>query len=358
MTKRRLIPAYSGFTIVELLVVIVVIGILAAITIVSYSGITSKANIASLSSDLTNASTQLKMFSVDNSNYPSTISTDCVTNPDTTTNKCLKVSNGATYTYYVDNTANNQNFCITATKGSYSYSINNKGSIIPVAYCPVLYLDAGNSLSYPGAGTTWKDLSGNDNNGTLNGGVTYSAANGGVMGFDGVDDYVAIPNASTLTPTVALTISAWAYMVNWDTASNVRVVSKTESGGYQIGINDGGYPGEVGGTLLLGGTYRLVGYARGLVSSGWHNLTLLTDGRYVRFYIDTVQKDVFDLGSVGAVSYSNANNLLVGAEPGGGTSVEGCYFSGKISSVSLYDSALTDAQLQQNFNVIKVRYGL
>ena len=84
----------KGFTIVELLVVIVVIGILAAITIVSYTGISQKATVASLTSDLTNASKQLKLFQVDNSNYPTTI--DC-TIPDSTTNECIKSS--TTYTY-------------------------------------------------------------------------------------------------------------------------------------------------------------------------------------------------------------------------------------------------------------------
>ena len=60
----------NGFTIVELLVVIVVIGILAAITIVSYSGITQRANEAVLQSDLDNASKILKMYQVDYGSFP------------------------------------------------------------------------------------------------------------------------------------------------------------------------------------------------------------------------------------------------------------------------------------------------
>lgn len=60
----------SGFTIVELLVVIVVIGILAAITIVAYSGISQRAIVALAQSDLTNASQQLKLYYVDHGVYP------------------------------------------------------------------------------------------------------------------------------------------------------------------------------------------------------------------------------------------------------------------------------------------------
>src|SRR5476651_2591158 len=65
----------SGFTIVELLVVIVVIGILAAITIVSYTGISNKASIASLQSDLENASKILKLDQINSSTsiFPATL---------------------------------------------------------------------------------------------------------------------------------------------------------------------------------------------------------------------------------------------------------------------------------------------
>lgn len=52
----------------------------------------------------------------------------------------------------------------------------------------VLVLDAGNTKSYPGSGTTWTDLSGNGRNGTLVNGPTFDSANGGSIVFDGVND--------------------------------------------------------------------------------------------------------------------------------------------------------------------------
>jgi type II secretory pathway pseudopilin PulG len=122
----------TSFTIVELLVVIVVIGILAAVTLISYTGVSQRAISASLQSDLTNASTQLKMFQVDNGNYPNTISTNCATNPTTGTNLCLRISSGNTYTYtssapyssftLVDtNTASNTKYQITDSTGLVAY---------------------------------------------------------------------------------------------------------------------------------------------------------------------------------------------------------------------------------------------
>lgn len=120
----------SGFTIVELLVVIVVIGILAAITIVSYTGISGRAVASSLQSDLTNASQQLKLFLIDNSVYPTTI--DCSI-ADSPTNKCIKASSGNTYTYYSNNTSNPPTFSIYAKNSnntSYRITENSKASAV------------------------------------------------------------------------------------------------------------------------------------------------------------------------------------------------------------------------------------
>jgi hypothetical protein len=72
----------------------------------------------------------------------------------------------------------------------------------------VLALDAANSLSYPGSGTTWTDLSGKGNNGTLVNGPTFDQANGGSIVFDGTDDYVNLPDG-LLSGTGDFTIIQW-----------------------------------------------------------------------------------------------------------------------------------------------------
>jgi len=65
MNKRA-----SGFTIVELLIVIVVIAILAAITIVAYNGIQNRANDSAVQSDLARDVKSIELYRVDNGNYP------------------------------------------------------------------------------------------------------------------------------------------------------------------------------------------------------------------------------------------------------------------------------------------------
>lgn len=115
-----------GFTIVELLVVIVVIGILAAITITSYSGISGRAIAASLQTDLNNSSKQLKLYSIIHGSYPTSLNaSNCPATPIIDNTYCLKNSNGNTYTNYVSDgvtfslTENNSNGM------SYSITDNN-----------------------------------------------------------------------------------------------------------------------------------------------------------------------------------------------------------------------------------------
>jgi uncharacterized protein (TIGR02145 family)/prepilin-type N-terminal cleavage/methylation domain-containing protein len=132
----------QGFTIVELLVVIVVIGILATITIVSYSGVTQKATETSLKSDLLSAQAELTLFQLNNGAYPTSIS-DCP-NP-ASGNMCLKASAGTSFTavpYVVDNSSNPQSFTLTATNGDISYRISDEG--YPVAYVSLAVSDPAN----------------------------------------------------------------------------------------------------------------------------------------------------------------------------------------------------------------------
>jgi prepilin-type N-terminal cleavage/methylation domain-containing protein len=146
--SRKLRTAH-GFTIVELLVVIVVIAILAAITIVAYTGISSKATAASLVSDLDNASKQIKLFQVINGAYPT--ANNCPT--PGSTEICLKASGGTAYVYTSTNTTNPQTFALTATKSGTSYIIADNTtpgqiSANPTLSCPSGFIPVPGSISY------------------------------------------------------------------------------------------------------------------------------------------------------------------------------------------------------------------
>jgi prepilin-type N-terminal cleavage/methylation domain-containing protein len=107
----------QGFTIVELLIVIVVIGILAAITIVAYNGIQDRARVSTVSSALSQAAKKLTLYQVDNPDlYPA----------DKTALEALGIKDSPTISYQYARTSSTPNtYCITATTGTTSYKISN-----------------------------------------------------------------------------------------------------------------------------------------------------------------------------------------------------------------------------------------
>ena len=76
----------------------------------------------------------------------------------------------------------------------------------------VLALDATSSRSYPGSGTTWYDLSGQGNDATLNNGTSWNSS--GYMSTDGIDDYISVPNDSSLQVTTGFTQVIWVKLNN------------------------------------------------------------------------------------------------------------------------------------------------
>ena len=113
--------SHRGFTIVELLIVIVVIAILAAISIVAYNGIQSRANDSAVKSDLASASKALELYYVDNSAYPTNLSQ--LRAMKTAGNYILKVTTSA-YTI----PANNFIFCYGNTSDEYALAARSKSN--------------------------------------------------------------------------------------------------------------------------------------------------------------------------------------------------------------------------------------
>lgn len=105
-----------GFTIVELLVVIVVIAVLAAITVVAFNGVQRRAQTSAVSSSLGAAVKKIRLYHVDNNVYPPTLADAGIS--DSTT------------TYQYSSTANS--YCVTGTQGSVSLYVSDAQST-PVA---------------------------------------------------------------------------------------------------------------------------------------------------------------------------------------------------------------------------------
>lgn len=332
-----------GFTIVELLIVIVVIGILAAISIVAYSGIQQRAVAVSLTSDLDNATKLLKLDQVIGSNYPATLAL-------ANSGRGVPASSGTVYQYAVSNSTNPQTFCITATGSGQSYNVTQEGAP-SVGVCPVVNFDGAISTSYPKSGTNWTDLSGNGNIGTLFGGVGYNNVNGGALSFDGVSSYVNVPQSSSLDfGSDDFSVSFWCYR----TASGY-------SGGSYIVKGGLGTPG----VDTYDGIFRVDTSTGSLARIGlsasynvWENHVFVvtqSSAPYIKHYINNVlnQTGYSDTGSTGSIN--NVNGLIIGRSYAGGIYR---YYNGSIGSVRLYNKALSTDEISQNFSALRGRYGL
>jgi prepilin-type N-terminal cleavage/methylation domain-containing protein len=110
----------QGFTIVELLIVIVVIGILALLVITTYSGIQAKARNAKRQSDIQSLQTQIEAFFSQNGYYPSL--TDMNSGSWLGTNMKSLDQNALTDP---SNTSQSKTLVATPTAKSYSYAVTN-----------------------------------------------------------------------------------------------------------------------------------------------------------------------------------------------------------------------------------------
>ncbi|MBC7459348.1 prepilin-type N-terminal cleavage/methylation domain-containing protein [Candidatus Saccharibacteria bacterium] len=116
----------TGFTIVELLIVIVIIGILAAITIVAFNGVQDRANLAAAQSAVAQASKKILAASFDNAdNYPVAAG---ISGIDNLSAIGITNSGDTTYQYSSNNSVNPRTFCLTATKDTRSSFFSSTGS--------------------------------------------------------------------------------------------------------------------------------------------------------------------------------------------------------------------------------------
>lgn len=348
-------PDNGGFTIVELLVVIVVIGILAAITIVAYTGISQKAIASSLQSDLTNASTQLKMFQVENSAYPA--ANNCPT--PGVTEICLKFSPGNTFVgYSASNQSNSQTFLLIANNGNIAYRVTNNSAPTQLASTmqpgvtlgAILELHAAkaNDGTSPGINTplttTWKDTSGNGNNGTLTGfGGETPWVGAGTVGdpyrlvYDASDDAVSVADAVELN-SESTTLEQW--VLTGGVEADFFLVSKD----YHSRLIRQ-WTGSFYGLTYAFSSTTTGWYERGLTSnvplpSGIAHGVVTHDAAsgLATLYINGVACGV--LTGVGSLN-SSGNSIFLG---GGGL-----FAAHGVAATRIYPFALTPEQVAQNY---------
>lgn len=224
----------------------------------------------------------------------------------------------------------------------------------------VLALDAANLKSYPGSGTTWDDLSGNENNGTLINGVGYSNDVGGSLIFDYSNDYVTTSGMSNFSYTSGITVSIWHYNEGGVVAYRGVVTNGTPSdrlGGFDLRYGREDYfGGSNNGTRL---NWRITNSSNSsfLISMysnryEWHNYVGTYDNSLLKVYKDGVLFDSIEHSEGGQLK-TMSDSTTIGRSPGRSE-----YLDGKLSQVFVYDRSLSALEIQQNFNATRGRYGI
>lgn len=126
----QLVGKNQGFTIVELLIVVVVIAILAAITIVSYNGITARAYVSSVQSDFRNAIQSLELYKADTGSYPVHTSNTELAVAKVTINKNNYSQTGSNFLYCVNNATGRVALVAQGTNGV-TYAQSNQRAFGP-----------------------------------------------------------------------------------------------------------------------------------------------------------------------------------------------------------------------------------
>jgi hypothetical protein len=209
----------------------------------------------------------------------------------------------------------------------------------------VLALDAANPKSYPGSGTTWTDLSGRGNTGTLTNidGTNFNSANGGSFTFNGSDEFVGCSGSIT---TSAATFIAWIRRNgNQNTYDGILFSRGTNVTGMSFYTSN-----------QLGYTWN-----NAVNTYTWASGLTIPDLAWcmVVVSVTSTTATAYLCQSGGITSATNTvthtstimNDIKIGQDDFGGR-----YFNGNIAQASIYNRALSAAEIQQNYNALKGRF--
>ena len=203
----------------------------------------------------------------------------------------------------------------------------------------VFAVDAANKKSYPGSGTTWKDLSGNGNDGTLTNGPTFDSGNGGSIVFDGSDDRV---DFSSITLENEWTICYWFY--HDGSGDNMTLGQRNTS-------NNRFYHRDITG-------YKLRVHNN---ANTYTDMSIGDDKRNTWAFL------TYGLSNTLQYGWVNGEQKVYGPYGGDPTFIFDCIgfayssgfiWSGKLNPCFIYNKTLTSTEVLQNYNALKSRFGL
>ena len=232
----------------------------------------------------------------------------------------------------------------------------------------VLHLDAGSRQSYVSGSTTWRDLSGQANNGTLtasgSGAVSasFDSANQGSIVFSGTGSYTNCGN-STLLNSSNITFSAWVKRTaTWNNGTSLfwaKANGNFASNGFYI---------ELATTSAIGGGFlpttvitngAATNYFRTSINSNtsfalntWTHFVFTLTGSTPAMYFNGVAA-ILTIGGTNAITPTSDTKYLMHSSP-----LYAGYTIGNIAQVQIYNRSLSATEVAQNYNALKSRFGL
>jgi hypothetical protein len=272
-------------------------------------------------------------------------------------NQGIAAGDNTAITTVTDKTVNALNGTLTnfAKTGTTSNFVVGKVQSALVTSGLVLNLDASNSTSYPGTGTTWTDISGNNNLGTLYG-PTYSSTVNSLPNpsiyFNGNGQNVNFGTSPTNFPTGDISVSVWIYFSALSNGSWNIFLTKWFPNSY-----DFHYCVKYNGTSYKQNLYTNLSsnadmYGTSIIlANRWVCLGFtLKNGGDLQFYVNGIPDGKYTT----VTRVNNTNSFLYLGDYRAGS---GLCFNGYLSGVNLYNRTLTQVEMLNNYNAFKGRFG-
>ncbi len=220
----------------------------------------------------------------------------------------------------------------------------------------VLALDAADKNSYPGTGASWYDLSGNGNTFTAFNSPTFSNTNLGCFTFNGSTTYFTAAD-NPIFNTQTFTIQCWARTSNLNQNGFLFEKGNVNTQ-YSLFFENSGadnYFKLRTNTSVSGLSDTIFGSTATYVRSNvWFLISASYNNGVKKLYFNGV---LIGTGSVSGTLNTNTNGMSIGVY-GGQNGARAYYYSGNISGLTFYNRVLSDAEVLQNYNATKSRFGL
>jgi hypothetical protein len=194
--------------------------------------------------------------------------------------------------------------------------------------------------------SSWHGISGEvldsagSNNGTAYGGANTTAGGFERAGsFDGISDYISVPNAPAINPTEEITVALWAKSdtSNWNASG--ALASKRNA--YMLYPVSGSK--EIRFYIYTTLQWYYTSFAPSIDITQWHHYVGTYDGEEIKLYIDGVQAGSATLRTGGI--NADPGPLYIGRDDG-----QSSYFDGLIDEVAVYGKALSDLGISSLYN--------